>query len=50
MITYKIVKTETALGSENVLTKTNGELVSFVPMDETNSDYQAYLKWKSEQL
>ena len=43
-ITYE--KIETELGS--CIKMTNGEIVSFIPIDPANSDYQAYLKQSTE--
>lgn len=51
MINYKVIvnNSETSAGYSYVeMTDADG-VISFVPMDEANSDYQEYLKWKAEQ-
>jgi hypothetical protein len=40
---YTIVKNE--LGVEWVVRDNGDETISWIPMDESNSDYQAYLAW-----
>lgn len=39
---YKLIA---ILGKETVIRTTDN---AFIPMDEQNTDYQAYLKWVSE--
>ena len=43
MIKYQINEIETANGIEKVLIKNDEGIISFIPTDPTNSDYQAYL-------
>ena len=47
--TYEIVK-DFFLGIESkILKKTNPDsVVSWIPIDEANKDYQDYLKWVAE--
>jgi len=47
MMKYEIIQTE---GFASVLKRTdeNGQ-IAWIPMDETNSDYQRYLNPKAEQ-
>lgn len=41
-MTYQIIETDTGF---QVLTRTNEDgSISYIPIDEANSDYQAYLK------
>ena len=41
-MTYQIVNFR---GSPACIRKTDGDLITIIPMDEANTDYQAYLKW-----
>jgi hypothetical protein len=43
MIIYKMQTIETSLGNQEILTKNENEIISFIPTDPSNSDYQAYL-------
>lgn len=45
---YEIVEIDNFGRIENILKKTDKEIISFIPMTEENSDYQAYLKWAEE--
>lgn len=45
---YEIITNTGPLGGQ-VIKKDNGDgSVDWIPMDESNSDYQAYLKWAEE--
>lgn len=45
-ITYEIIQFE----SEQIIKRIDeNEIVSYIPINESNSDYQAYLTWKAEQ-
>ena len=44
---YEII--ETLTGSMIKATSADGELVMWIPTDEANSDYQAYLAYLAEQ-
>lgn len=41
MITYK-------LGNPEGVIKINGDVKNYIPIDETNTDYQEYLAWLKE--
>jgi hypothetical protein len=43
MITYEIQTIETSIGNQEFLVKNDNEVISFIPIDPANSDYQAYL-------
>jgi hypothetical protein len=44
---YKIIETDTGF---QILTRTNEDgSISYIPMDEANSDYQRYLNPEAEQ-
>ena len=36
-------------GQDYVIKKNDNDSITFIPCDESNSDYQAYLAWKAEQ-
>ena len=44
---YKLIKNEMT-GQVNVVQKQEGDVLISIPLDEANTDYQAYLKWVSE--
>jgi hypothetical protein len=44
---YKLIKNIDGSISETSIQK-NSDIVSFIPFDPNNSDYQAYLKWVAE--
>jgi len=44
-IIYEIVEIESFGTKESIVKRTNGEIISFIPMNEENSDYQRYLRW-----
>ena len=46
---YEINDIETHSGIEQVITYINNGVSYFIPLDEANADYQAYLAWKAEQ-
>lgn len=41
-MTYQIIKNK---DGSNIIKKIYENLVSFIPFDPANTDYQAYLKW-----
>lgn len=44
---YKLVN---GMDSTQIIVRTNEDgSISIIPIDEANSDYQAYLVWKAEQ-
>jgi hypothetical protein len=43
--TYEIITTETPSGIFQIIKRSDG---AFIPMDESNSDYQAYLEHEAE--
>jgi len=45
---YEIIEVESFGVKEFLVKRTDGEVISFIPMNEENSDYQAYLKWAEE--
>ena len=49
MMTYELIKNEVLIGSDIIkATDENGKVI-WIPMDETNSDYQRYLNPEAEQ-
>ena len=44
---YQLVMHEIE-GEVRTIKKTDGTLVSIIPMDPANTDYQKYLKWVAE--
>jgi hypothetical protein len=44
-MTYQIVNFR---GVPTCIKKTEGNLITLIPMDDSNSDYQQYLKWLAE--
>jgi len=47
MTTYEVIKDED--GSETIKRKNADGSISFIPTDQTNSDYQRYLNPEAEQ-
>ena len=45
---YEIIEVQVHDKIDRLVKRTDGEIVSFIPMVEENSDYQAYLKWVEE--
>ncbi len=44
-MTYEVIKNEILIGSDIIkATDENGKVI-WIPCDESNSDYQRYLKW-----
>jgi hypothetical protein len=43
---YKLKKAPD--GQISCIEKTNGDTITFIPLDPANTDYQEYLKWVAE--
>ena len=41
----KYEKITTSFGSEYIERTTDDGIISYIPLDEANSDYQRYLRW-----
>ena len=44
-MTYQIVNFR---GNVGCIKKTNGDIITLIPVSEDNRDYQEYLKWVAE--
>ena len=47
-ITYKLYPNDETGSSRKAIQKTDGDIISSIPFDPDNTDYQAYLAWVSE--
>tara|TARA_R100000781_G_scaffold112809_1_gene80423 strand:- start:453 stop:620 length:168 start_codon:yes stop_codon:yes gene_type:complete len=47
-MTYKLVKNPITNKTDETLKRTVDGIVSYVPYDPANTDYQTYLKWVDE--
>ena len=47
-ISYKLYPDYENGSSRQAIQKTDGDVISSVPFDEANTDYQEYLAWKAE--
>ena len=47
-ISYKLTKDPITGTASPFVNKTENGAISFIPFDEANTDYQAYLLWVSE--
>lgn len=45
MTQYNIIEINNFGTVSKIIQKIDGELFSYIPMDESNSDYQRYLRW-----
>jgi len=44
-ITYKLYPNDENGASRKAIQKTDGDIISSIPFDEGNTDYQEYLAW-----
>lgn len=44
MIEYNLIEINNFGNIDTILERKDGEIVSYIPMDESNSDYQRYLR------
>ena len=47
-ISYKLYPNDENGASRKAIQKTDGDIISSIPFDPDNTDYQAYLAWVSE--
>ena len=47
-ITYKLYPNDENGTSRKAIQKTDGDIISSIPFDEGNTDYQEYLAWVAE--
>ena len=47
-ITYKLYPNDENGASRKAIQKTDGDIISSIPFDEGNTDYQEYLAWVAE--
>ena len=47
-ISYKLYPDYDNGSSKKAIQKTDGDLISSIPFDEANTDYQEYLAWVAE--
>ena len=48
MIIYKLPPIDEQGNLPNCITKIDGEVITGIPLNSANTDYQAYLKWLDE--
>ena len=47
-ITYKLYPNDENGSSRKAIQKTDGDIISSIPFDPDNTDYQEYLAWVAE--
>ena len=47
-VSYKLYPNDENGAAKQAIQKTDGGIISSIPFDEANTDYQEYLEWKAE--